>query len=316
MAYFYSKINSMKQFITAHALRFLLLALPATALFTTSCSKDEAVAPKDYSAIDDGIIKKYLDDNKITTAQKQPSGLYFLPVTTNPNAVKAARGTMVSVLYTAHLMDAAGTVFDASSRHGNVPLTFTVGSGQLIPGFDEGISLMHIGDKAELLMPSRLAYGSSTANNAIPANSVIRFEVEVVDYAVVDDKLITNYLSAKSITTAQKQPSGLYFLPITTNPTAVRATTGTTVSVLYTGHLLDAAGTVFDASSQHNNAPITFVLGRNQVIAGFEQGIALMHKGDRAELLLPSALAYGPKGASSIGPNTVLRFEVELVDVK
>jgi peptidylprolyl isomerase len=290
-----------------------LIVLGAAGLLTTACMKDAPEVP-DYSARDQDLITQYLTSNNITTAQKQPSGLYFLPVTTNPNAVKIVAGKAVSVLYTAHLLDAAGTVFDASSRHNNVPVTFVVGQNQLIPGFEEGIALMHIGDRAELLIPSGLAYGTSTANGTIPANSVLRFEVEVVDYTPIDDNLITTYLTSHNITTAQKQASGLYFLPVTTNPNAVRATPGSRVSVLYTGHLLDANGTVFDATS---TTPFTFTLGRGEVIPGFDEGIALMHKGDRAELIMPSALAYGPSGAgSAILPNTVLRFEVELTNVQ
>ncbi|MBF9140534.1 FKBP-type peptidyl-prolyl cis-trans isomerase [Hymenobacter properus] len=293
---------------------FFLLLLGAASLATTSCKKDEPEI-QDYSARDQGLIKDYLTANNITTAQEQASGLYFLPVRTNPNATKVAVGSYVSVLYTAHLLDAAGTVFDASSRHNNLPVTFVVGAGQLISGFEQGISLMHIGDKAELLIPSRLAYGASTGNGLIPANSVVRFEVEVVDYKAVDDNLITSYLTSKNITTAQKQTSGLYFLPVVTNANAVRPAIGSTVVVQYTGHLLDAAGTVFDASTP--SSPLTFTLGRGQLIAGFEEGIALMHKGDKAELLIPSGLAYGPQGASTrIAPNTVLRFEVEVVDVR
>lgn len=296
-------------------LRFLFLLVLGTAgLATISCKKDEPEV-QDYSARDKGLITDYLASKNITTAQAQASGLYFLPVLTNANAPKVAVGAYVSVLYTAHLLDAAGTVFDASSRRNNQPATFVLGANQVIPGFEEGISLMHVGDKAELLIPSALAYGNSTANGTIPANSVVRFEVEVVDYKVVDDGLITAYLASKNITTAQKQTSGLYFLPVLTNANAARPTIGSTVDVQYTGHLLDAAGTVFDASKP--GSPLTFTLGRGQLISGFEQGIALMHKGDKAELLIPSGLAYGPQGAGSTIPsNAVLRFEVEVTDVR
>ncbi|MBJ6109170.1 FKBP-type peptidyl-prolyl cis-trans isomerase [Hymenobacter sp. BT523] len=293
-----------------------LLALLATAsFFATSCQKDDPEV-KDYSGIDEDLIKKYLADHNITTARRQASGLYFLPVQTNAAAVQVKAGATVSVLYTGHLLDAAGTVFDASSQHNNVPLTFTVGSGQIISGFDEGIALMHIGDKAELLIPSALAYGNRVVGN-IPANSVLRFEVEVVDNAVVEDNLIKKYLTDNNITTAQKQASGLYYLPVLANPGGTPAATGKTVSVLYTGHLMDATGTVFDASSQHNNTPIQFVIGSGQVILGFDAGIALMRKGEKAQLIIPSALAYGARGVPpTIPANSVLRFEVELVDVQ
>ncbi|MDO7852079.1 FKBP-type peptidyl-prolyl cis-trans isomerase [Hymenobacter convexus] len=305
----------MKIRFTPGLLRFFfLLLLGSAGMVATSCKKDGPEF-EDFSAQDDGQIKNYLTSKNLLTAQKQPSGLYFLPVRTNASAKKVTLGSTVSVLYTGHLLDAAGTVFDATSLHSNKPITFVVGAGNLIPGFEEGISLMHIGDKAELLIPSGLAYGSNTLNGAIPANSVVRFEVEVLDFAVIDDNIITDYLLAHNITTAQKQASGLYFLPISTNTNAVRPTNGSTVVVQYTGHLLDAAGTVFDASTP--TTPFSFAFGGKKVIAGFEEGIGLMHKGDRAELLIPSALAYGPQGSGTrIDPNSVLRFEVEVVDVR
>ena len=136
-----------------------------------------------------------------------------------------------------------------------------------------------------------------------------------VDYAKADEALIQKYLADNKLTTAQRQPSGLYYVPLAPNPAGTPAAAGKTVSVLYTGELLD--GTVFDASAKHGNEPFSFVLGEGKVIPGWDQGIALMHKGEKGVLLLPSALGYGPDGAGSdIPPNAVLRFEVELLDVQ
>ncbi len=136
-----------------------------------------------------------------------------------------------------------------------------------------------------------------------------------VDYTKADEALIQKYLADNKITTAQRLPSGLYYVPTKAAPTGTPAAAGKTVSVLYTGELLD--GTVFDASAKHGNEPFSFVLGEGKVISGWDQGIALMHKGEKGVLLLPSALGYGPDGAGSdIPPNAVLRFEVELLDVR
>ncbi len=173
----------MKKLISQKMSRVLLAAVLGTAgLSTAACKKDPAntVAEyKDYSAIDEDIIKKYLADNAITTAQRQNSGLYFLPVTTNAAGVRATAGRVVSVLYTGRLMD--GTIFDASSRHGTgAPITFKLGVGQVIKGWDEGIALMRKGEKAELLIPSALAYGPS-GQGTIPPNAVLRFEVELTN---------------------------------------------------------------------------------------------------------------------------------------
>ena len=305
----------MKSLFSTAVFRLLVIALLAGGgLLTTACNKKDETP--DYAATDAATLQKYVADNAITNAQKQASGLYFVPVTTNTSAPLATVGKVVSVLYTAKLLD--GTVFDASSQRDNTPLSFTYGTDRVLPGVEEGLSLMHKGDKAILLLPSGLAYGANSPAN-VPANSVIRFEIELIDinssYAVPDDNLITRYLTKNNITTAQKQTSGLYFVPTTTNTAGTPATAGKTVSVLYTGKLLN--GTVFDASSQHGNTPLKFVVGANKVVAGFDEGVSLMRKGEKATLLLPSALAYGPTGSgNTIAPNTVLAFEVEVTDVQ
>lgn len=311
----------MKSFFSGKLRRLpvALLGLLTAGLLTTACKKDDTTATPDYRAADDATITKYLATNSITTAQKQTSGLYYVPLVTNASATKPVAGNTVSLLYTGKLLD--GTTFDASSLHNNVPVSFQLGAmplPQVIPGFDEGVSLMHLGDSAIFVIPSGLAYGPSGSGTTIPANAVVRFNVKLVDinFVLTDDKLIRNYLALNAITTAQKQASGLYFVPGVINATAA-PTPGKTVSVLYTGKLLD--GTVFDASSQHNNVPLQFVVGATpkQVIPGFDEGISLMHKGDKATLLIPSNLAYGFVGAgTSVPANSVLRFDVEVTNVQ
>jgi len=88
---------------------------------------------------------------------------------------------------------------------------------------------------------------------------------------------------------------------------------GQTVFVHYTGMLLD--GTKFDSSFDRGE-PLDFPIGQGQVIRGWDEGIALLKKGGKGTLYIPSPLAYGPRGAGAdIPPNGVLKFEVELVDI-
>ena len=150
----------------------LWLILSSAGLLTGACKKDAVLS-------DEETIKQYLSNNGVTTAQRQASGLYYVPVTTNTGGTRAVAGKTVSVLYTGALMD--GTVFDASSKHGNVPISFVLGQGQVIQGWDEGIALMRKGEKATLLIPSALGYGARGAGSSIPANAVLRFEVELTD---------------------------------------------------------------------------------------------------------------------------------------
>ncbi len=90
---------------------------------------------------------------------------------------KAEKGKNVAVHYKGQLAD--GTVFDSSYKR-NEPITFPLGVGQVIPGWDEGIQLLQEGDKARLVIPSDLAYGSAGAGGVIPPNANLIFDVELI----------------------------------------------------------------------------------------------------------------------------------------
>ena len=90
----------------------------------------------------------------------------------------AAAGDSVTVNYVGALTD--GTVFDASANHGTTGFTFTLGAGQVIKGWDEGIVGMKVGGKRTLIIPASLAYGDQAIGNVIPANATLVFEVELL----------------------------------------------------------------------------------------------------------------------------------------
>jgi peptidyl-prolyl cis-trans isomerase A (cyclophilin A) len=92
--------------------------------------------------------------------------------------IAAEKGKTVSVHYKGQLAD--GTVFDSSYKR-NAPLDFQVGVGQVIAGWDEGICLLNVGDKARLVIPSDLGYGAAGAGGVIPADAILVFDVELMD---------------------------------------------------------------------------------------------------------------------------------------
>ncbi|MFV0564761.1 MAG: peptidylprolyl isomerase [Flavobacteriaceae bacterium] len=94
------------------------------------------------------------------------------------NGAKAEKGKQVSVHYKGQLAD--GTVFDSSYKR-NQPIDFPVGVGQVIAGWDEGIQLLNVGDKARFVIPSHLGYGSRGAGGVIPPNATLIFDVELMD---------------------------------------------------------------------------------------------------------------------------------------
>ena len=111
-------------------------------------------------------------DKEVTT----PSGLKYIDevVGTGPSPQK---GQLVTVHYVGTLED--GKKFD-SSKDRNQPFTFTIGIGQVIKGWDEGIALLRKGAKARFVIPPSLGYGARP-NRVIPPNSTLIFDVQLLD---------------------------------------------------------------------------------------------------------------------------------------
>jgi len=126
------------------------------------------------------------------------------------------------------------------------------------------------------------------------------------DQSVIDDRIITQYIADNNLD-AENIGNGLYFVDEETgtgeNPNAT-----STVRVAYRGYFID--GQVFDES---NSDGITF--GLNQVIEGWTLGIPYFKKGGRGKLLIPSALAYGSNPRSGIPANSVLIFDIHLINI-
>ena len=96
--------------------------------------------------------------------------------------------------------------------------------------------------------------------------------------------------------------------------TGAVAAAGHQVSVTYTGTLTN--GTVFDSTAAHGGTPFTFVLGQNQVVPGFDQGVTGMKVGGTRQVTIPPDLGYGAAGSPpSIPANATLIFTITLVSV-
>ena len=121
----------------------------AILLITVSCSKEK-------QTMSNGLV---IEDIKIGEGQE------------------VEKFNIVTVNYTGLLED--GTKFDSSLNPGRTPLRFTVGAGQVIKGWDEGLIGMKVGGKRKLTIPPELGYGSRD-NGPIPANSTLIFEIDLL----------------------------------------------------------------------------------------------------------------------------------------
>ena len=115
-------------------------------------------------------------DKESVGFQQTDSGLRYQIIQEGAGQ-QVANGQTVSVHYKGQLLD--GTVFDSSYKR-QQPIDFVLGQGQVIPGWDEGVSLLKVGDKARFVIPSDLAYGSRGAGSVIPPDAALIFDVELV----------------------------------------------------------------------------------------------------------------------------------------
>jgi FKBP-type peptidyl-prolyl cis-trans isomerase FkpA len=156
-------------------------------------------------------------------------------------------------------------------------------------------------------------------NDAIAERNADIEKVKAREGADAAKYIADNHLMVKTT------PSGLKYF-ITKTSLKPKPLAGDTVSVNYTGKLLN--GQVFDSSIEavaktsgldqpgRTYEPIKFPVGSGQVIKGWDEGLLLLHEGEKATLIIPSALAYGNEGSGPIPPASTLVFDVELVGVK
>lgn len=157
----------------------LTLSISCTLIMT--CSKKEEQTsisqtsnqPEQTAPATQPQVKQPVKVESMITAK---SGLKYADLTPG-NGQEAKKGNIVSVHYTGWLED--GKVFDSSVDRGQ-PFQFTLGKGEVIKGWDEGVAGMKVGGKRQLVIPSDLAYGDNGYPGAIPPKATLIFEVELL----------------------------------------------------------------------------------------------------------------------------------------
>ncbi|MBN9298227.1 MAG: FKBP-type peptidyl-prolyl cis-trans isomerase [Filimonas sp.] len=155
--------------------------------------KDEAAIKADYEAEMEATKKKEVDAleqylaKKGVKAQKTKNGAFVEIEVAGDQALKADSGKQVTMMYKGYLQEDNKKVFDTnmdSSKHHTDPLVFVVGTGQVIPGWDEAVPYFGKGGKGKIYVPSLLGYGPRGAGADIPPYANLVFDVEIKDVTV------------------------------------------------------------------------------------------------------------------------------------
>lgn len=214
----------------------------------------------------------------------------------------------------------------------------------------EGLLMMHVGDKATFKVPAdsvarymqpnqmpqnyqsgkrQFFYYEITLNDIVTKDELAQeqanFMAEMEQRKNDEANVIQAYVAENSIT-AKPTQSGLYII-VNKKGTGEKVAVGKKVAVDYTGRLLD--GTVFDSSREadakesanyndkRNYEPLTYVVGSQPMIKGWEEGIMGQPAGSEITLVMPSELAYGARGAGrDIKPYSPLTFNLTIVSVE
>jgi len=145
------------------------------ALLALGCSKDDGVNPSTQRSIDSQVIQQYLADNNLT-ADSTASGLHYIITDPGSGNAHPELSSTVQVKYKGYLTN--GTVFDQTQPGQSISFPLN----GVIEGWKEGIRLFTKGGKGVLLVPSYLGYGPGGSGSAIPPNTVLVFDIELIDF--------------------------------------------------------------------------------------------------------------------------------------
>ncbi len=278
-----------------------------------NCKQDLEITnidPDVQLATDLEIINKYLEDSSLTAqVQIAPSTLRYIVEDKGRGTEILADSSVNILLKGVYLQDDTNGPLGS---YNTIPLTetsdcspVTLSLPDLIPGFSEGVQKFNTWGKGTLIIPSALGYGQSGTAN-IPPFSVLVFEIEIVEQEEFDRTKIRNYIAETNLTPIDSTQTGIYY-NITKDGNGDHPDSSTTsVLITYNGYYADS--TSFDLAV----TPASFNLGK--VIPGWKEALTILDKGGAGTFMIPSNLAYGPSGSGSIPSNTMLIYDITLVD--
>ena len=291
--------------------RFSIIGLFLFSLM--SCGTDvpngtSGLTPDEIAAQNEIDIENFLSANPSLNEMRSSSGLVYA-ITEEGNGTFPTLQDTVTIDFQVTLSD--GTIFSDTRATGN-PLSLPMSA--FVTGLQEGLQKLSVGGRGIFLLPAIL--GLEDLPPGISDDDLLIYDITLNDinfeFAGEAERLaIETYLTANNLVPDFVTETGLNMIFLEEGTGESQSPTiSSTVIVDYHGTLLD--GTIFD-TTRDRGFSAEFPLAN--LIPGWQEGIALMSRGDRVIMVLPSAIAYGNFSPTPIiPPNAVLVFEVTLVD--
>ncbi len=295
-------------------MKYAILILTAATVLSFAACKSEKTTKDGFKVLPDGLEMKLTEDKG------------------TPNADS---GSTVKMHVTFSVDDSL--IFDSRKVPNAKPIEQKISPSRNVADLMNGLMLMSAGDKGTFRVVSDSIFKDPSMQKPpfITTGNIMQWEVEMIEVKTAADLakaneevlakeagVIEKYIADNKLD-AIKTQSGMYIVTVKEG-TGETPKTGQEVTMNYTGRLLD--GTVFDSNEDikfNHVDPFKFVLGTGRVIKGWDEGVALLKKGGKAKLIIPSGMAYGsrampgqdanPKG---IPANSPLVFDVTLISFK
>lgn len=286
-----------------------LLEVKSEEAFKAELEENMAARAKKSEA----ALASYITENNITVEPTE-SGIYIIPIK-NGEGRCPTKNEKVEVDYDVYTLN--GELVGSSSKYNEV-FSFVLGSGYAIPGWEEVLPLMHLGDKVRAIIPFDMAYGDK-AVFGMPAFTNLIYDITLNKIITVKEQ--NDAMKAESETALERYvkdndfveytESGLYYKFEHKNNGTVPSH-GSVVTMKFKALFLD--GTEL-GSTETLGGTYDITFGETQVLPGFSEGIGMMSIGDKATFVLPYYLAYGANSYGRVPAFSNLVFDIEILDI-
>lgn len=265
-------------------------------------------------------LSEYVTANGITVTP-EASGVYIIPMEKGKGQ-RPQKGDKVEVDFAATLLNgqSVGSTFGSPDK-----LSFVLGEGYTIQGWEEIVPKMQLGERVKAIIPFDLAYGEHSVGS-IPAYSNLVYDIRLLKITTAaeleaenekamlalkakNETAFLEYLKDNNIT--DHTASGLFYSKLVATD-GVQPQQGQKVRIKFVASYLD--GTPLGDSDQLGDS-YEMVVGEGRVLKGLEEGVSMMRVGEKTRFVLPYTLAYGDQAYRNIPAYSNLVFDVDLLEV-